>query len=71
MITLDQLLRRCKDLSSDQTSSYSVHKQRIGQLSGSHDVSMKMTVLWDVAICGLAVYGRFRGVCCLQHKAAL
>jgi hypothetical protein len=33
------------------------------------EVSMKMTVFWDVTPCSLVdVYQHFRGACCLHHK---
>jgi hypothetical protein len=30
--------------------------------------SIKVTVFWDAAPCGLVVYRRFRGAYCLHHQ---
>jgi hypothetical protein len=42
------------------------------EISGSHGMSMKMTVFWDVTPCSLVeVYRHFRGACCMLVREVL
>jgi hypothetical protein len=50
-----------------RSSDNTYHEVRFQVLA---ETNMKMIVFWDVGPCSLVeVYRRFRGTCCLQHRA--